>query len=81
MKSYLWRSTTGDGMDIVAVLKEVPELFETSVAQGRNVLAVTGEDVAAFRHERLRGATSYLDKWRASLNRDVARKARRIAPC
>jgi hypothetical protein len=35
MKSYLWRSTTGAGMDIVAVLKEVPELFETSVAPGQ----------------------------------------------
>jgi DNA-binding ferritin-like protein (Dps family) len=74
MKSYMWRFTAGDGMDIVAVLREVLELFETSAAHGENVLDVTGEDVAAFCHERLRGTTSYLDKWRASLNRDVARK-------
>jgi DNA-binding ferritin-like protein (Dps family) len=74
MKSYLWRFTTGDGMDTVALLKEVLGRFETSVAQGRSVLEVTGEDVAAFCDERLRGTTSYFDKWRASLNRDVAEK-------
>jgi DNA-binding ferritin-like protein (Dps family) len=74
MKSYLWRFTTGDGMDIVAILKEVLGLFETGAAQGKSVLDVTGEDVAAFCHERLRGTTSYLDKWRASLNRDIAQK-------
>jgi len=74
MKSYLWRFTAGDGMDIVAVLKDVLGLFETSAAQGRGVLDVTGEDVAAFCQVRLRGTTSYRDKWRASLNRDVAEK-------
>ncbi len=74
MKSYLWRFTTGDGMDIVAVLNEVLELFETSVAQGTGVLNVTGEDVAAFCDERVPSPTSYLDKWRASLNRDVAKR-------
>lgn len=74
MKSYMWRFTTGDGMEIVALLKEVLGPFDTSVAQGKSVLDVTGEDVAAFCHERLRGTTSYLDEWRASLNRDVAKK-------
>ncbi len=74
MKSYMWRFTAGDGMDIVAVLKEVLALFETSAAQGTRVLDVTGEDVAAFCHERLPATTSYLDKWRTALNRDVAKK-------
>jgi DNA-binding ferritin-like protein (Dps family) len=74
MKSYMWKFATGDGMDIVAILKDVLELFETSAAQGESVLDVTGQDVAAFCDERLRGTTSYLDKWRASLNRDVAKK-------
>ncbi len=74
MKSYLWRFTTGDGMDIVALLKEVLGLLETGVAEGKSVLDVTGKDVAAFCDERLRGTVSYLDTWRASLNRDVATK-------
>lgn len=74
MKSYMWRFTEGDGMDIVAILKDVLGLFETNGAQGKSVLDVTGEDVAAFCDERLRGTTSYFDKWRASLNLDVAKK-------
>lgn len=74
IKRYLWRFTTGDGMDIVALLKEVLGLFETGAAQGADVLDVTGEDVATFCHERLRGTRSYLDRWRASLNRDVANR-------
>jgi len=74
MKSYLWRFASGDGMGIVALLKDALELFETSAAQGRGVLDVTGVDVAAFCDERLRGTASYQDTWRASLNRDVAAK-------
>lgn len=74
MKSYMWRFTAGDGMDIVAVLKDMLGLFETSAAQGKGVLDVTGEDVAAFCDQRLRGTTSYVDQWRAALNRDVATK-------
>jgi DNA-binding ferritin-like protein (Dps family) len=71
MKQYMWRFTAGDGMDIVAVLKGVLGLFESSAAEGRHVLDVTGKDVAAFCDERLRGTASYADTWRASLNRDV----------
>jgi DNA-binding ferritin-like protein (Dps family) len=77
MKSYMWRFTAGNGVDIVILLEEVLGLFETGAAQGKNVLDITGEDVAAFCHERLRGTTSYLDKWRASLNSDVATKLAR----
>ena len=74
MRSCMWRFTAGDGMDIVAILKQVLGLFETCAAQGKSVLDVTGEDVAAFCDERLRSTASYPDKWRASVNRDVAEK-------
>jgi DNA-binding ferritin-like protein (Dps family) len=74
LMSYLWRFTSGDGRDIVAVLKDVLALFEVSAAQGLGVLEVTGEDLAAFGDERLRGTASYQDKWRIALNRDVARR-------
>lgn len=74
IKPYLWRFTSGDGMDIVAVLKEVLALFEAGAAAGEPALAVTGEDVAAFCDECLRGTASYADQGRASLNRDIMRK-------
>jgi DNA-binding ferritin-like protein (Dps family) len=52
----------------------VLDLFETSAAEGVRALDVTGEDVAAFCDDRLRGTASYLDSWRSSLNRDVHRR-------
>ncbi len=74
IKPYLWKFTIGDGKDIIAALNDVLGLFETSAAQGKRVLDVTGQDVAAFCHERLPGTPPYLDRWRGSLNRDVAKK-------
>jgi DNA-binding ferritin-like protein (Dps family) len=74
MKQYMFRFTSGDGMDVVAVLKDVLDLFETGAADGKGVLDVTGEDVAAFCDERLRGTPSFADRWRTSLNRDVAKQ-------
>jgi len=80
MKSYMWRFTSGDGMDTVAILEDVLHLFEVSAGQRKSVLDVTGEDVAAFCDARLTGTTSYLDRWRASLNRDVATKLAQPGP-
>ena len=74
IKPYLWKFTTGDGMGTMAVLNDVLDLFETSAAEGKRVLDVTGEDVAAFCDERVRLAPSWVDKGRASLNSDVAKK-------
>jgi DNA-binding ferritin-like protein (Dps family) len=74
MKSYMWRFTAGDGMDIVAIPDDVLVEFETPAAQNQPVLEVTGEDVAAYCDAHLGGATPddrYLEKWRTSLNQDV----------
>ncbi|MEI7059077.1 DUF1048 domain-containing protein [Nocardioides sp. CCNWLW239] len=74
MKSYMWRFTAGDGMDIVEILREVLDLFETEAAAGRSVVEVTGNDLAAFCDARLPEQQDvYRDKLRATLN-EVARK-------
>jgi DNA-binding ferritin-like protein (Dps family) len=76
IKKYMWRFTAGDGMDIVAILKDLLDLFETAAADGKRVLEVTGEDVAAFCDELLRNAKTYAQNWRTDLNREVARRLR-----
>jgi DNA-binding ferritin-like protein (Dps family) len=76
MKSYLWRFT-GDGMDIVAILKEVLAEFEAAAADGKPALGVTGEDVAAYCDALLGDANPcdrHLEKWRNSLNQDVKKQ-------
>ena len=74
IKKYLWRFTAGDGMDIVAILKDLLDLFETGAADGKHALDVTGQDVAGFCDELLRGAKTYTEKWHDELNRNVMDK-------
>ncbi|MGA8248239.1 MAG: DUF1048 domain-containing protein [Nocardioides sp.] len=77
MKSYLWRFTAGDGMDIVALLRDLLEEFEAGAADGKRALEVTGEDVAAYCDARLGESNPYeryLQKWRDSLNQDVKKQ-------
>ena len=74
IKKYMWRFTAGDGMDIVAILKDLLELFETGAADGKRALEVTGPDVAGFCDELLRSAKTYTEKWHDELNRNVMDK-------
>ena len=76
IKQYMWKFTAGNGMDIVAILKDLLGLFETGAADGKHALEVTGEDVAAFCDELLRNAKTYTENWREELNRNVRQKLR-----
>lgn len=71
---YMFMRSGGDGMDIIAILKDLLGLFETSAADGKRVLEVTGEDVAAFCDELLKNARTYTEDWREALNRNVMKK-------
>lgn len=72
---YMWSSSGGgDGYDMLAIQSDLLELFETSAADGRHVLEVTGKDVAAFCDELLRNAKTYADNRREVLNRDIMKK-------
>jgi DNA-binding ferritin-like protein (Dps family) len=76
MMQYMFKRSGGDGMDIVAILKDLLGLFETSAAEGKRVLEVTGEDVATFSDELLRNAKTFTENWHEALNRDVMKKLR-----
>jgi DNA-binding ferritin-like protein (Dps family) len=71
---YMFKRSGGDGMEIVAILKDLLGLFETSAANGKRVLEVTGEDVATFCDELLRNAKTFTENWHETLNRDVMKK-------
>ena len=79
IKRYMWKFTAGGGMDIIAILNDLLDLFETGAADGKRALEVTGEDVAAFCDELLRNARTYTENWRDALNRDVKQKLRNEA--
>ncbi|MBA3679199.1 DUF1048 domain-containing protein [Candidatus Saccharibacteria bacterium] len=71
MKKYIW---TSSGLALIDVFKGLLDLFEESSASGKKVLEVTGDDVAAFCDELLKGEKTYTEKWRETLNSDIAKK-------
>ena len=56
---------------MMSVHNDLVELFEAGAAEGKPVLAITGEDVASFCEELLRNARTYTEDWRETLNRDI----------
>jgi DNA-binding ferritin-like protein (Dps family) len=72
MKSYLWVFTSGDGMDIVEILKDVLTTFEAGAAEGKPVLEIIGADVAAYCDAFVPDGPAFLNARRTQLNREVA---------
>ena len=73
IKNYawnLWRFSAGNGTGDMDVLEDLLGLFEQGVADGKSVLAVTGEDVAAF----CDGLFNATESWCNKLNRDIMKK-------
>ena len=71
---YIWSFAGGDGSDMLKAQHELIELFETSAADGKHVLDVTGEDVVGFCDEFLRDTNKWTDKLHKKLNRDMMNK-------
>lgn len=74
IQQYMWNFAAGDGYDMLKIHYELIDLFETGVAEGKRVLEITGEDVAAFCDELLRNTKTYTENWREKLNRDILEK-------
>ncbi len=47
---------------------ELIDLFEAGAAEGRQVLDITGDDVASFADELVANAKTYVSKYREDLN-------------
>ncbi|TKC14779.1 DUF1048 domain-containing protein [Robertmurraya kyonggiensis] len=68
IQKYMWNFGYGFGEEIINLY----ELFEASAAEGKHVLDVTGEDVAAFADELM--AASNLDGESASVSGDLKKE-------
>ncbi|MDR1089223.1 MAG: DUF1048 domain-containing protein [Coriobacteriales bacterium] len=71
IQHHMWMFAAGSGYDMMEIHYSLIELFEEGAAEGRPVLQITGEDVAAFCDELLRNAKTYTADWREKLNRDI----------
>lgn len=74
IQHYMWGHAGGSGMDMMPILSDLLDLFETGAAEGKPVLEVTGEDVAAFCDELLRNARTWTGNRSEALNRDIMNK-------
>ncbi|WP_139653024.1 DUF1048 domain-containing protein [Raoultibacter phocaeensis] len=74
IQHYLWNHVAGDGMDMTVVLTDLVDLFEVGAADGKDVLEVTGEDVAAFCDELLKSTKTYQSTKQDALNRSIKKK-------
>jgi DNA-binding ferritin-like protein (Dps family) len=74
IQSHMWMFASGSGYDMTEIHYGLIELFEEGAANGRRVLEVTGEDVAAFCDELLKSAKTYTEDWREKLNREISEK-------
>jgi DNA-binding ferritin-like protein (Dps family) len=71
IQHHMWMFAGGDGYDMLKVHYDLIELFEAGIAEGKSVLEITGEDVAAFVDELLKNTRTYTEDWRKKLNREV----------
>lgn len=71
IQEQMWRFASGAGYDMMALHQDLLELFEAGAADGKPVLEITGEDVAAFCDELLRSVRTSEADWRASFNRKI----------
>ncbi len=74
IQGHMWMFAAGSGYDMMKIHYDLIELFEAGAAEGKHVLEITGEDVAAFCDELLRSARTYTEDWREALNRDILKK-------
>lgn len=74
IQKYMWHFSGGTGMDIVYILRDLLELFEAGVTDGKTALEVTGDDVADFADELLRNANTYTENWHNKLNQIVHKR-------
>lgn len=74
IQKYMWNFAAGDGYDMLKVQYELIDLFESSAADGKLVLEITGENVAGFCDELLSNTKTYTENWRETLNNDIMKR-------
>ena len=74
IQRYMWQFSTGPGHDMMQLQNQLLCLFEKESAEGKNVLDITGNDVAAFADQLLKDVRTYTNDWRTALNKDIHSK-------
>jgi len=71
IQKYLFMVGPVDLSDGTGLFSGIVDLFEESAAMGKNVLEVTGSDVAAFCDDLIKDSKTYFDVYQDSVNQKV----------
>lgn len=74
IQGHMWQFVSGAGYDMMEAQYGLLDLFEEAAANGKTVLEVTGEDVAAFAEELLKNTRIYTEDRRNKFNRDIMKE-------
>jgi DNA-binding ferritin-like protein (Dps family) len=80
IKAHLFPYGDFSGRNLMPILDGALGLLEETAADGQSIDDVLGADIAGFCAALAggEGARSYRDRWRAQVNRNVARKLGRL---
>ncbi len=78
IQKYLFKVGVVEITDVTGLLSGIMDLFEESAALGKNVLDVTGSDVAAFCDDLIKDSKTYADIYQESVNEEVNKTVKNI---
>lgn len=71
IQKYLYKIGPVELTDGIGLLSGIVDLFEEGAALGKEVLEVTGSDVAAFCDELIKDSKTYADIYEEPVNKEV----------
>jgi DNA-binding ferritin-like protein (Dps family) len=71
IQNYLFKVGPVELTNGIGLLSGIIDLFEEGAAMGKDVLDVTGSDVAAFCDDLIKDSKTYADIYQESVNQDV----------
>ncbi len=71
IQKYLYKVGPVELTNGIGLLSGIIDLFEEGASLGKNVLEVTGEDVAAFCDDLIKDSKTYADIYQESVNQKV----------
>jgi DNA-binding ferritin-like protein (Dps family) len=79
IQRYLYKVGPVELNEGISLLIGIVDLFEDCAAAGKDVLSVTGQDVAAFCDDLIKGSKTYSDYYQESVNQVVSKSMKKIS--
>jgi DNA-binding ferritin-like protein (Dps family) len=74
VQNYIFKVGPIKFSDEIKLLSGIVDLFEEGVANGKNVLEITGKDVAGFCDELIDDTKTWATDWNEKISRDIKKK-------